>query len=275
MIHRFWMRPFCDRAALTVAFIVQVKSLHAATEPVRTARFRLFRRLSLLAGSLCLTLPLWAIPTTAQFVPPDAGLPGRRASGGTRGGCVMGSPSNLIALLPESNVGQTTQAFPIFRWYVPQSSAEAMRFQLYATNPERADSEGILIYETVQPAPTEGGIVSLPLPQTGEAQPLIMGRTYRWSVDLICNAANPGPSLNITGWVQRMMLNSEVAAELADADLEERIEIYGTNGLWFDYLDAIAALPPSNQDEADALWLSTLSTVGLDELASLYSDAAQ
>ncbi|MGP1383785.1 MAG: DUF928 domain-containing protein [Thainema sp.] len=261
MIRSFWFRPFCDRTPL------------AAT--VKSPQAWLCRRFGLLVGSLCLTLPLWTVPAAAQFVPPDAGLPGRRASGGTRGGCAVGRPSNLIALLPDSNVGQTTQAFPTFRWYVPQSNAEAMRFQLYAADPNRTDSEGMLIYETVQPAPTEGGMVSLTLPPTGEAQPLVMGRTYRWSVDLICNAENPAGNLNIMGWVQRMMLDSEVATQLADADLEERIEIYGTNGLWFDYLDAIAALPPSEQEEADALWLSTLSTIGLDELASLYSDTSQ
>ncbi len=261
MIRPFWVRLFCDRASLAMN--------------VETPQTLLLQRFGLLAGGLCLTLPLWATPAAAQFIPPDAGLPGRRASGGTRGGCVMGSPSNLIALLPESNVGQTTQAFPTFRWYVPQSRAEAMRFQLYAADPNQADSEGVLIYESVQPAPTEGGIVSLSLPSTGEAQPLIMGRTYRWSVDLICTAENPGPSLNITGWVQRIMLNAEVATALADADREEQIEIYGANGIWFDYLDAIAAIPPSDQDEANTLLFETLTIVGLDELANLYSDASQ
>lgn len=271
MIRSFWIHPFCDRAAPAAT----VKSPQPPTEPARAPDTRLLGRWGYFISGLCIALSFWTIPAAAEFVPPDVGLPGRRASGGTRGGCVIGSPSNLMALLPDSNVGQTTQAFPTFRWYMPQSSAEAMRFRLYAANPNQADATGVLIYETVQSAPSEGGIVSLTLPPTGETQPLIMGRTYRWSVDLICNAANPAPYPNITGWVQRMTLNPAIATELADADLEERIDIYGANGIWFDYLDAIAVLSLSDQEQADVLWLETLTLVGLDELASLYSNAAQ
>ena len=66
--------------------------------------------------------------------------------------------SGLVALLPESNLGLTTKAFPTFVAYIPSNNAERIEFRLYEEETE-AIEQGL------------GAIVGAPL-VISETQPL-------------------------------------------------------------------------------------------------------
>ncbi|MDJ0675624.1 MAG: DUF928 domain-containing protein [Calothrix sp. MO_167.B42] len=233
----------------------------------------------LLAFSLVLSsFPLIADAQTLsqtslkQVKIPKLDRPGRRESGGTRRPgeiCISGKVPVLALLLPKTNVGLTTAAYPRFFWYAPNNKAQQVRFSLYKM--DRQLRRRTLIYRrNFQPIP-QGGISSFSLPKDGRVAPLAIKGNYLWSVSIICNLQDTSPNSVITsyGWVQRVQLNRNLANKLPKLSQSDRLSIYSREGLWFDFLATLADLRACNirNQKLSTRWQKTLTQVGLKSIS--------
>ncbi|MDX2231999.1 MAG: DUF928 domain-containing protein [Leptolyngbyaceae cyanobacterium bins.349] len=230
------------------------------------------RRIQLLKRWLGMGLIGWmtVLPLTAiaiEFRPPRRSIPGRREGAGTRGPACVEGKSNLTILLPQTNLGYTTAAYPRFFWFVPQTRAQSMQFTLFRGTEE--DPEQQIIYEkTLTPSAT-AGIVSLALPANGSIAPLTVGQDYYWTVTLLCHPDEPSKNIQVEGWIQRIPLDPVLAQKLTTANPSDRPQLYAAHGLWFDTLSTLAALRCTDTPTAASQqsWASLLRSVQLDRLA--------
>ncbi len=219
-------------------------------------------------------------PTTTQpisaFQTPKRGMPGRRAGGGTRGDdCIQGSIPFLLALLPRTNLGLTTHAYPRFFWYVPQTTAQQAEFQLFQVNnpvndPVNAATQAPkLLYEATVAITGGNQITSLRLPNRPDIPPLTKGQDYQWSLSLICDPNNRDRDLRVEGWVQRVADNWDTSPEFQSVNPYDRVAHYAEQGIWFDALATLHDLRCRQpQDETlAATWEGFLASVGLHPVA--------
>lgn len=219
-----------------------------------------------LAGVLA-AMPLLA--ATFQFNAPQRGLPGRREGGGTRGDQLQ-----LVALLPRTNLGLTTAAYPRFFWSVPSGiRAKYVEFSLFQG--EEQAPNATLIYRTTFEIAGTPGIASLTLPETADLPPLEVGKDYQWSVKIagdLNNLNDPQRNFRVNGWVQRVTPSPQLSEQLSQASLPDRAALYAQNGFWFDTLDVLAKLRCENPNDRAAIdnWTTLLKSepVRLDRLAS-------
>lgn len=204
----------------------------------------------------------WAEP----YTPPDGlGRPARRESAGTRG-CVLGYPAELIALMPENNVGWTTEAYPRFYWYLPTSLASFVEFTL--EKPLEGEEEAEVIYQTRFAVTGDPGIVSVQLPETTTMPPLVEGDSYRWQVAIFCNPNSENGDLQVDGWIERQSPDAHLEMALHDASESDKVGLYASQGYWFNAVDQLVMLQaaaPENMD-LQARWAEFLTSVGLDLL---------
>ncbi|MEO1124721.1 MAG: DUF928 domain-containing protein [Cyanobacteria bacterium J06635_15] len=199
------------------------------------------------------------------FVPSNPGRPGNRVGGGVRG-CLSGVPPRLMAMIPDSNLGYTTQDYPNFYAYVPNNTSPLMEFSLFKTDATGENRQ--LLYRSVMPSQQTAGIVRFSLPEDVGVAPLDYGQDYQWSVALICDVNSPRAALRTLSWVQRVAPEDELVAQLANADLSQQARLYAENGFWFDALDSFVALRNENPENVDIQqrWQEFLTSVELDAI---------
>ncbi len=204
----------------------------------------------------------------AEPYTPPAGLgaPARRESAGTRG-CVFGNPANLVALMPEDNVGWTTDAYPRFYWYLPVNQASFVEFTL--EQPSEAGETPEVIYQTRFEVTGESGIMSLQIPENENIPPLTVGDRYRWQVAVFCNPNSPEGDIQVDGWVERQSPDASLQEAIAIASASEQVGLYASNGYWFNALDQLATLKASDPDNAElqTRWEELLTSVNLAIMA--------
>ncbi|MBW4564387.1 MAG: DUF928 domain-containing protein [Mojavia pulchra JT2-VF2] len=204
---------------------------------------------------------------------PDRGLPGRREVGGTRGPntCISSSSEipTLTLLLPPTNLGLTTAAYPRFFWYTPTNKAHRVKFSLYQVNEQT--QQDTLVYDTTFIPNRAAGISSLTLPSNSNVPPLAINQLYQWSVSIICNPQDTSPRsmMTVDGWVQRVAINPNVANKLQQISQRDRILVYAEQGLWFDLLSTVADLRTAQPSDTTLLntWVSLLTQVNLETIA--------
>ncbi|NER79037.1 MAG: DUF928 domain-containing protein [Leptolyngbya sp. SIO1D8] len=204
------------------------------------------------------------------YVPPAGlGAPARRESAGTRG-CVFGNPANLVALMPENNVGWTTDAYPRFYWYLPINQASFVEFQLeQISETSEAPETPVVLYQTRFAVTGEAGIMSLALLETASMPPLVEGDRYRWQVSIFCSPASEEGELQVEGWIERQVLDAELMTAISEASESELVGLYARNGYWFNALDQLVELhmaDPENPDWQDQ-WTEFLDSVDLENIA--------
>lgn len=213
------------------------------------------------------TAPNSRFRISSIFQTPSRGMPGRRAGGGTRGDdCIQGSVPFLLALLPRTNLGLTTHAYPSFFWYLPQTTAQTAEFQLYKVGADGQSQD--LLYETTLPIAGGNKIASLTLPQQPDLAPLVVGEDYQWSLAMICDPDNRDRDLRVEGWVQRIADNSAADA-LQAVNPYDRIAHYAEQGIWFDALETLHTLRCEQPQDPilAASWETFLASVGLSPVA--------
>lgn len=230
---------------------------------------RLVLRFTTLSASLFLGLIVpfglssLASAQNIQFNAPSIGAPGNRESGASRSAPCATSDRGLLALLPETNIGLTTEAYPSFFAYVPPSSAEIAEFLLYEEGTDQ------LIYSTSLEINGESGIASVKLPVDADIPSLEVGKNYYWYFTVVCDQDDRSGDMTVQGTVQRVALNADLARQLASASAPERAAIYAQAGIWQDALASLAALnqrEPNNPSNRSS-WNSLLTAVGLQEIA--------
>lgn len=218
------------------------------------------------------TLPQASLKSLKQVKVPDVDRPGRRESGGTRGPgdmCISGKVPLLALLLPTTNVGFTTAAYPRFFWYTPNNKAQQVRFSLYKVDQKLR--QRTLIYEKSFKPIRQPGINSFDLPRDGKVDPLAINTNYLWSVSIICNFKDNSPNSTITsyGWVRRVLLDRQNRDKLPKLSQRDRLAIYSQTGLWFNFLTTLADLRTCyvyDRNLSDR-WQRTLTQVNLKSIS--------
>jgi hypothetical protein len=226
------------------------------------------------AGTRAFVPPLRGAPVTRGPAPsasPTPTVPGRRQGAGSRGGesgqCLPNPADSLVALLPPTNLGLTTAAYPRFFWSLPASNASLVEFTLYDVDAKQANRN--LIYKTTFSITGEAGIASLSLPTDVTLPPLKPGQDYRWSVSLVCNSGDRSQDVTVDGWVQRVTPTATVSQQLKQADPRDRPAVYAQNSLWFDTLETLADQRCDRPKDAalTTSWTELLKSVELGAIA--------
>ena len=209
---------------------------------------------SILLGASAVALMSPAIAqSTIQLQLPDISAPGNRESGSTRSTTCIAPNEKLVALMPESNYGLTESAYPTVYFYLPETSAEHLKFVLLN------ESTNELIYEGRFQIDGSAGIASVSLPSYGIQKPLAVGEAYVWYISVICNPADPSADVVTEGQIARVE-PLEAATSATDVELPA---LYAEAGLWYDALAASATLKLDAEDTDD--WNALLDAVELDD----------
>lgn len=213
------------------------------------------------------------ITPVVNFEPPDDQTTADDSRGGasrpTAVKCSQDQAANpsMMPLLPASNQGLTVAEHPTFFVYIPQTSALQAHFTL-------KDENNRGVYQTLFPITKTGGIVSISLPQKQPS--LEVGKTYRWSVALICQSPQTDIPV-VSGQVRRVNLDSARAIpsstnsnQLENKQLLEQAALYGKAGIWYDTVTLLAKLRKAqpNDNALTANWVKLFDSVGLNAIAN-------
>ena len=170
----------------------------------------------------------------------------------------------MTSLLPSSQQGLTIATHPTFWVYIPQTSASQAHFTL-------KDENNRGVYQAQFPLEKTGRIVSISLPK--DESPLEVGKTYQWSVALICQPTQTDIPI-VGGKVKRVESNSALiidqsVGKTSELLLEEAVS-YGKAGYWYDMLNNLAQLRQTHPDDdiISANWIHLLNSEGLEKIAS-------
>lgn len=226
---------------------------------------RLWAKLLFVVFGLSFLIPFTTAEARIKFNAPE-GLqaPGRRVAGGSRSielktcSSAQNNLNNLTALVPNSNIGLTTQANPTLFFYIPQNKAP-LEFVL-----QDQDKQYKQTYKPMDKA----GIVGIPL----NLASLEVDKEYRWSFSIVCNPKERSKDKFVEGRIKRIKTVPQLASKLATADPQDRANIYAEAGIWQDSITALAQMISSNPNNAQlkADWkeLLTSNSVGLGNLVS-------
>ena len=187
-----------------------------------------------------------------KFRLPSRGAPGPRDSAASRG------DENIIALIPGTNFGYTTQENPSLWVYFPYTTQEKVRFTLKNGEDEQVYQQELILSGTP-------GIVEISLPETFQLE---VDQVYYWEFEVGLEAYGDADNPIIRGAIERVAMDDALKDKLAGKSEQEKLEIYAENSLWFDVLSGLISLRQSNpEDEKNAsLWTSLLQQIGFEDL---------
>ncbi|MEM8613565.1 MAG: DUF928 domain-containing protein [Cyanobacteria bacterium P01_H01_bin.105] len=207
------------------------------------------------------------------YTPKPRGIPNVRVSGGTRspaGSSCISDPQapQLTSIFPDDDLGYTTDSYPAFQWYMPGNNASHVEFNLYEVVSE---DEGIFqpVYQTAFVPSQTAGIATLQMPRTTGLTPLTSDNYYYWSVEIYC-PDDMTAVMMAEGFVELIIPDATLAAELAASDGIDRAAIAAENSLWFDTTQALTnylQTQPSDH-QAAASWQTLLESIGLENIAN-------
>lgn len=188
--------------------------------------------------------------SSKQYIPPVATNPRRTIGSGSRG-CRQSLTNDLVTLLipSEEYAGQTTSGHPTFFWYLSEPVPVSMRFAL--VEPGVAQP----LFEKQIDSP-KVGIIQLQVPK--DRPELQTGRTYKWSVTLVCNTKRPSANPVFISWIERVSVPAALEPQLPSTPaksnvptqvLRDRAWSYAEAGLWYDALAAMSQVPTANSND--------------------------
>jgi hypothetical protein len=203
----------------------------------------LLKSLAVISG-LSFLIPLAAAQARRiTFTAPNGlGVPTRRVAGGSRSidNQCLSQNEDLVAIIPKSETALlTTQAKPVFFFYVPQTSKQ---IELVVQD---NNQQTVLAKQIYKPSSTSG-IVSVPLTRTS----LDVGKEYHWYFSVICNPKERSQDKVVEGGIKRINPDPQLLAKLKSATPEERANIYAQAGIWQDSLDTLAQLLISHPNDS-------------------------
>ncbi|WP_235526664.1 DUF928 domain-containing protein [Nostoc piscinale] len=158
--------------------------------------------------------------------------------------------------MPKYNTALTTVGNPTLYFLIPQNTAAYLELVI-----QNEDDNGQIIYQQKYQTNTKAGIVGINLPPNT----LVMNQKYLWNFSIICNPQNPALSKVVQGNIQRFE-NPSLMKKLAQATLQERVQLYAEAGIWHDALDTLARLRASrpNDFKVKADWEALLTAPGVE-----------
>jgi len=205
-------------------------------------------------------------PRRLRFRIPGIRPSGNLEGGAARGGCTAdGKPISIIPLLPLSSTqkevypGSTVAAKPKILIYIPATTSKEVKFTLLdLQNTSKPVYEGKF---TLTGTP---GIVSF----SPDKVNLEVGKTYRWSMQLICDPNDSSGNPLIKGEVKRIQTPATLA-NVRNLPPMQQVELYTQADVWYDAVGTLAALRSDkpNDTTIQAEWSSLLDSVNLGKIA--------
>ncbi len=219
--------------------------------------------LALVETTSCIALSRAQLNSSIQIASyqqqsPVRGRPRRTKPAGTRSPCEQ-TNTDFTPLLPDTESeysGFTLREHPTFWFYIPYqtSSVSSGTFSLLIEGQQNNP-----VYQTDFKLPETPGFVSVSLPT--EEKPLETNQRYRWKFRLYCASDDPSHRIEHTGTVQRVE-RPELETQLRKAPtLEERINLYVENGVWYDASTDLAQIRNHHQT-----WLNLLRAISSEQL---------
>ncbi len=206
---------------------------------------------------------------------------GRRRGGAIRGNCsAVSEPAiavkDLVALIPKSNDGKTTSAFPTFWFYIPtfqflpseQSSANQTAVRVREGEFMLLDDRGLPVLKAAIPVklPDQSGFARFTLPNDPslwlKSKGLEVGKRYNWFFSVGCDEKQPAKNPSVRGWIARVA-PSGLAEQLQKVPANKRYEVYIQNQIWFEGFTLLA----EDRQAAPDTWAGTLSDLELSKVA--------
>lgn len=211
-------------------------------------------------GIIFSCLPLGSLAEAAPTYNPPKGKVRRqtRKAGGSRG-CQMSLNDAVTLLVPQDHTGTTISAYPTFFWHLSQKLSRPLRFTLLEPGQKP------ILTKELKPEP---GIVALELPQN--VTPLEIGKTYRWTVTVICNQNKPSRNLFAQAWIKRAAVPTEVKLPDRTKDTSFCSLTYAKAGIWYDALACNYAELVKDRSNSGSNWeqfQSLLLEIDLEYLA--------
>jgi hypothetical protein len=199
---------------------------------------------------------------------------GLRAARGTIGGAARGAclseKDSLKLILPPIVSEQTDEkvysvstisAHPKFFVYIPQTSAQKAQLTLFNNNQE-------YLAEATFGLTGTPGVVSFSLPSNAPA--LEVGKTYKWSVQILCETGDGDKGGNPTaeGEVERIQPPAALV-NIEKVALSERPALYAQSQVWYESLSSLAELQNANPKDLSLKedWEDLLNSVHLNTVA--------
>lgn len=180
-----------------------------------------------------------------------------RKAGGSRG-CNLHSNDTVTLLVPQDHIATTTSNRPTFLWHLSQRSSLPLRFTLIEPGKKT------IFTKELDPEP---GIVALILPQS--SRPLEIGKTYRWTVTVICNKMKPSRNLFAQAWIERVSSPKSNKSFSENTNDPSFCDVnYAQKGIWYDALACNYAKRVQNQNDtsnSQEFW-SLLKEINLSNL---------
>jgi hypothetical protein len=206
---------------------------------------------------------IWNSAYAVTFTPPpNNSAPkgvGAGASRGMNSSTAASDSATLTAVLPESFYGTTLSERPTVMVYVPASHAEEAIFSI-------KDEAGNMHHQMTIPVAGKSGIIAVKLPN--EAPALAVGENYQWFLALKVDRKLSPSIPYVSGWIQRIQKNTELATAMEQEDALKRAEALGKNGVWYDCVATLAqlrAVKPNNLILSKK-WEQLLSSVSLRKI---------
>ncbi|MEQ9358169.1 DUF928 domain-containing protein [Coleofasciculus chthonoplastes] len=207
--------------------------------------------------------------SSKQYIPPVASNPRRTIGSGSRG-CRQSLTNDLVTLLipSEEYAGQTISGHPTFFWHLSQPVSVPMRFALVEPGVAKP------LFEKQIDSP-QAGMIQLQVPK--DRPELQTGRTYKWSVTLVCNTKRPSANPVFISWIERVStpaaletqrLSTPAKSNVPTQVWRDRAWSYAETGLWYDALAAMSNVQTANSNELGINddFLALLEQVGLTQV---------
>ena len=220
--------------------------------------------------------------------PAERGAPGQRVGGASRGRCPTSSKyltalvpmiaatadkshNPVLASVPTGSVlGLTVTERPTFWFYFPYSLTPARPVEFILK-----DDQDNIIYQTeLSESGTTPGVVGFKLPDTVPS--LEVNKRYNWFFTIACDAKDSASSdeeepnkIFVSGWVERVPLNSTLQRQLEQATPQQQARLYANAGIWHEAVTTLAALRRQNPNDATLKqeWANLLRSVNLEAIA--------
>ena len=149
------------------------------------------KRLAQISFTISLLVASAGLPAIAQTrAEVRQGLPGRRVSGGTRGGCASTQP--VVALMSADNLDVAMSGDSSLQFLLPEfTAAYPVEFKL-------RDSQGTTVYTEMLSTGAEAKLVNVQVPKKS----LRANQNYQWYFSIICNAQDRSQNIVLSGQLQ-------------------------------------------------------------------------
>lgn len=243
----------------TLGLVLLLEPMLMVIMPATASQHNLLTKPELLRGEL-LALQRRRLGFKVPRLRPSGNLSG----GAARGNCNADGTEkiDIVALMPQTNIALTVAQKPTFFFRVSKTSVQEAKFNLL-------DEKGnTIIYDKTFSLNNTGDVMSFTLPD--DAPTLEIGKEYQWELVVNCDAFDPNGNPRVKTAIKRVEPSAILASKLAQAQPNERSDIYAQEGIWIDALSTLAQLRIANPNDSEIKdeWTSLLDSVGLKEIAT-------